>query len=200
MILNDKEIQALGESGFISPYVEHCVRAFMRPGSTKITNAMSYGQSSYGYDVSLKNTAFKLFNSYSADIIDPKVPSENTLLDAKIHHNSETGESYVILPPHSYGLGSTKEYFRIPRDIMIICVGKSTYARHGIIINVTPIEPGFEGEVVIEIANTTPLPAKIYLDEGIAQFIFFRGNPAEVSYKDRNGKYQGQTGIRLGQA
>lgn len=193
MILNDDEILARAETGMITPYLSTSVN---KAGEDKL---LSFGVSSYGYDVRLSSERFRIFSNLNALLIDPKSPSENTLIDAVIH-TTLGREKYVIIPPHSYGLGSTIETFDIPRDIMIICLGKSTYARHGIIINVTPIEPGFKGQVVIEIANTTPLPAKVYLEEGIAQFLFFQGNPCSVSYGDRNGKYQHQTGITLGRA
>ena len=151
---------------------------------------ISYGVSSYGYDARLA-PSFKVFTSVvlggAPPIIDPKNPDSRYFVDYE-------GDN-IIIPPHSFMLGHTIEYFRIPRDIMVICLGKSTYARCGLIVNVTPLEPEWEGQVTIEISNTTPLPAKIYANEGIAQFIFFQGEPPVVSYADRKGKYQGQTGV-----
>lgn len=190
MILNDKEIVALcQESDMIHPFIPESVRVV---DGRKI---ISRGVSSYGYDVTLDEKA-KIFTNQNASIIDPKKLDSGTLNDATIYTDAD-GSKYVILPPNSYMLGCTKEYFKIPRDVMIICLGKSTYARAGCLCNTTPIEPGFEGNVVIELANATTLPMKIYLNEGIAQFLFFRGNPCETSYADRSGKYMGQKDITL---
>lgn len=155
---------------------------------------ISKGLTSYGYDVSLSEE-FAIFTNVNSAIIDPLQFTEETL-----HH--VVSKNFVIIPPNSYLLGRTKEYFRIPRDVLVLCVGKSTYARCGAIVNVTPIEPGFEGNVVIEISNSTNLPLKIYTNQGIAQFLFFQSDEAcETSYADRNdgkgGKYQGQTGITV---
>lgn len=155
---------------------------------------LSYGLSSYGYDVRIQPNV-ELFTNINNSIIDPMNPDKGCFVKAEIRTN-ESGLRYFVIPPNSYALAHTVEYFKLPKDILIICLGKSTYARAGIIINTTPIEPGFEGEVVIEISNSTPLPAKIYIDGGIAQFIFFNGiEECDVGYGDRNGKYQGQRGI-----
>lgn len=148
---------------------------------------ISYGTSSMGYDVRLGDT-FKIFTNVNSAIIDPLNMPDTAYVDHK--------GDFVIIPPNSYVLGPTIEYFRMPEDTIAICVGKSTYARAGCAINVTPIEPGFEGNVVIEIANQTPLPMKVYANMGIAQFMFFRGEPCEISYAKRAGKYQGQQGIQ----
>jgi dCTP deaminase len=148
---------------------------------------ISYGTSSMGYDVRLARK-FKIFTNVFNALIDPLDMPENAYVD----HEGD----YVIIPPNSYILGHTIEYFKIPTDITAICVGKSTYARVGCAINLTPIEAGFEGTVVIEISNQTPLPMKVYSGMGIAQFLFLRGNECETSYASRNGKYQGQTGIQ----
>ena len=195
-ILNDNQITNLVYSeGMISPFVERNVRKSegLANDTKKI---LSYGLSSFGYDVRLDREV-KVFHNLSAGIIDPKrFDPEKTLQDMPVQQDSDDSE-FVILPPNSYLLGRTVEYFKIPRDVMIVCLGKSTYARCGVIINVTPIEAGFEGRVVIEIANSTPLPVKIYINEGISQFLFFKGTACDVSYADRNGKYQGQTGVQL---
>lgn len=203
-ILSDREIKdrCIPEAGellygapMISPYSEESVRYItdIPHGDRKV---LSFGQSSYGYDVRLDNE-FKIFSNINSGIIDPKRLDPETLVDGKLKVD-EYGDKYVILPPHSYLLGKTMEYFNVPRDIMIVCLGKSSYARAGIIVNVTPIEPGFEGNVVIEISNSTPLPAKIYSEEGISQFLFFQGNAeCETSYADRDGKYMNQTSIQL---
>lgn len=149
---------------------------------------VSYGVSSYGYDARLADE-FYLFPYIESCIIDPKNFPQGDLI-----HKSNLGS--CIIPPNSFLLGRTIEYFKIPKNVLVICVGKSTYARCGLIINVTPIEPGFEGQVVLELSNTTPLPIKVYANEGICQFLFFTGQEnCSTTYKDRNGKYMNQTGI-----
>ena len=150
---------------------------------------ISYGTSSYGYDVRCANE-FKIFTNINSAVVDPKEFDENSFVDLKADE--------CIIPPNSFALASTVEYFRIPRSVLTICLGKSTYARCGIIINVTPLEPEWEGHVTIEISNSTPLPAKIYANEGIVQMLFFESDEiCETSYKDRAGKYQGQRGVTL---
>lgn len=167
------------EKGMIEPFVENQVR----------DGVVSYGLSSYGYDIRVANE-FKIFTNVFSAIVDPKKFDERSMIDFK-------GDVCVI-PPNSFALARTIEYFRIPRSILTICVGKSTYARCGIIVNVTPFEPEWEGYVTLEISNTTPLPAKIYANEGIAQVLFFDGDEVcEVSYADRKGKYQKQQSILL---
>jgi dCTP deaminase len=156
---------------------------------------ISYGCSSMGYDVCLAED-FRIFSNVNSSVIDPKKLDERCLVPGNLRED-ELGNKYVILPPNSYLLGHTRETFNIPRDIMVLAVGKSTYARSGAIVNVTPIEPGFEGTVVIEISNSTPLPLRIYANEGIAQFVFYRGKECQTSYADRSGKYNGQQGIVL---
>ena len=150
---------------------------------------ISYGVSSYGYDIRISDE-FKIFTNVNNAIVDPKAFDSKSFVDFK-------GDVCVI-PPNSFALGRSVEYFRIPRNVMTICVGKSTYARCGIITNVTPFEPEWEGFVTLEISNTTPLPAKIYANEGIAQVLFFESDEyPEISYKDKKGKYQSQIGITL---
>ena len=145
--------------------------------------------SSYGYDARVSNE-FKVFTNLSSDIVDPKNFKTSNFI-------SKTGDECII-PPNSFVLASTVEYFKIPNDIMVICLGKSTYARCGIIVNVTPLEPEWEGHVTLEFSNTTPLPAKIYANEGAAQFIFLKGEERpEVTYADRKGKYMKQKGVTL---
>jgi dCTP deaminase len=178
MILNDKEIIKRAINGMIEPFESRQVKDI---GGVKI---ISYGVSSYGYDMRISDE-FKIFTNVNNAIIDPKNFSESSYIDYE--------GSSCIIPPNSFVLARSLEYFRIPRDILTICVGKSTYARCGIIVNVTPFEPEWEGYVTIEISNTTPLPAKIYAFEGIAQVIFLKAdNICETSYKDKNGKYQNQ--------
>lgn len=200
MILNDNEIKSICEQKeMINPFVSESKKenlmVYQESGETKSYKTMSYGLSSFGYDVILSDDVF-IFSNANAGIIDPKNLDKQSTLVKPVVYCDDSGK-YVILPPTSYLLGVTKEYFNIPNDILVICVGKSTYARSGVIVNVTPIEPGFKGNVVIEVSNATTLPVKVYLHEGIAQFIFFKGNPCMVSYNDRNGKYQGQTGVTL---
>jgi dCTP deaminase len=163
----------------IEPFVDTQVRS----------GAISYGVSSYGYDVRVGDE-FKVFTNVYNTVVDPKNFDSKSFVDIQA--------DVCIIPPNSFALASTIEYFRIPRDILTVCLGKSTYARCGIIVNVTPFEPEWEGHVTIEISNTTPLPAKIYANEGIAQVLFFQGDePCAVSYKDKKGKYQAQRGVTL---
>ena len=148
---------------------------------------ISYGTSSYGYDVRCSRE-FKVFTNINSATVDPKHFDENSF----VHVESDV----CVIPPNSFALAATVEYFRIPRNVLTVCLGKSTYARCGIIVNVTPLEPEWEGHVTLEISNTTPLPARIYANEGIAQVLFFESDePCEVSYADKKGKYQGQTGV-----
>lgn len=162
-----------------------------------VRKVLSFGSTSYGYDVRLQEK-IQIFTNINGGEIDPKAISNHCMVEGQIR-DAKDGSRYVIMPPHSYLLGVTMEYFKMPRDVLAICLGKSTYARCGAIVNATPIEPGFEGEVVIEIANSTSLPMRIYTGEGISQFLFLQGSePCEVSYADRGGKYQGQTGMTLG--
>ncbi len=169
---------ALGKA-MIKPFEDRQVR----------TGTISYGLSSYGYDIRIADE-FKIFTNINTTIVDPKSFDPRSFVDYQ-------GE-VAIIPPNSFALGRSVEYFTIPRDVLTICVGKSTYARCGIITNVTPFEPEWEGYVTLEISNTTPLPAKIYANEGIAQVLFFQSDEAcQTSYADRQGKYQGQRGIVL---
>jgi dCTP deaminase len=158
------------------------------PGQVR-NGVISYGVSSYGYDIRVADE-FKIFTNVHSAIVDPKAFDPKSMVDFQ--------GSVCIIPPNSFALARTIEYFRIPRDVLTICVGKSTYARCGIIVNVTPFEPEWEGFVTLEISNTTPLPAKIYANEGIAQVLFFEGDEAcETSYADKKGKYQAQQSIVL---
>jgi dCTP deaminase len=150
---------------------------------------VSYGLSSYGYDIRV-GREFKIFTNVNSTLVDPKNFDDKNIIDY-------VGDECIV-PPNSFALARTVEYFKMPRNVLAICLGKSTYARCGIIVNVTPFEPEFEGHITIEISNTTPLPAKIYANEGIAQVLFLEGDePCETSYKDKSGKYQSQTGITL---
>src|SRR3990172_6701307 len=167
------------EHRMIEPFVDGQVR----------DGVISYGVSSYGYDVRVADE-FKIFTNVFSAVVDPKNFDTKSMVDY-------VGEVCVV-PPNSFALARTVEYFRIPRNVLTICLGKSTYARCGIIVNVTPFEPEWEGYVTLEISNTTPLPAKIYSNEGIAQVLFFEGDePCEISYADKKGKYQNQQGILL---
>ncbi|MCS6931088.1 MAG: dCTP deaminase [Acetobacteraceae bacterium] len=179
-IMPDSWIRRMAtEAGMIEPFVE----AQRREG------VISYGLSSYGYDARIAEE-FKIFTNVDNAVVDPKAFSSAGFV-------TRSGPACII-PPNSFVLGHTVEYFRIPRDVLVICLGKSTYARCGLIVNVTPLEPEWEGQVTIEISNTTPLPAKIYANEGICQFLFLKGEgPPEVSYADRAGKYMRQRGVAL---
>ncbi|MBS0584900.1 MAG: dCTP deaminase [Verrucomicrobia bacterium] len=171
------------QEGMIDPFVPHLVR---EENGRKI---ISYGLSSYGYDLRVSNQ-FKVFTNLYSTVIDPKGFSENEFVAIE----ADT----CIIPPNSFALAVSVEYFRIPRDVLTLCIGKSTYARCGIIVNVTPFEPEWEGYVTLEISNTTPLPAKIYAGEGLAQVLFLRGEEeCLTSYRDRSGKYMGQIGITV---
>ncbi len=180
----DKWIRKMAlEEGMIEPFVDSQVR------SIENHKIVSYGLSSYGYDVRVSNR-FKVFTNVHNPIVDPKKFTEDAFVDIEGDH--------CVIPPNSFALASTIEYFRIPRNCLTVCLGKSTYARCGIIVNVTPFEPEWEGHVTIEISNTTPLPAKIYSNEGIAQVLFFEAKQVcEVSYADRAGKYMKQRGITV---
>ena len=179
-VLSDKWIKEMAiNHNMISPFEDKQVR----------NSKISYGLSSFGYDARVSNE-FKIFTNVNSEIVDPKNFKQSNFV-------SKNG-SECIIPPNSFVLASTVEYFKIPKDVLVICLGKSTYARCGIIVNVTPLEPGWEGCVTLEFSNTTPLPAKIYANEGVAQFIFIKGNEKpDITYDDRNGKYMKQSGVTL---
>jgi len=167
------------EQKMIEPFEDRQVRE----------GVISYGLSSYGYDIRVANE-FKVFTNINSTVVDPKNFDARSFVDVKT--------DICIIPPNSFALAKTVEYFRIPRDVLTVCVGKSTYARCGLIVNVTPFEPEWEGFVTLEISNTTPLPARVYANEGIAQVLFFQSDePCEVSYADKKGKYQKQQGLTL---
>ena len=176
--------------------VEHGMIAPFEPGMVRQTQAgqkaVSFGTSSYGYDVRCADE-FKVFTNINSTIVDPKTFDPRSFVDVK--------GPECIIPPNSFALARTVEYFRIPREVLVVCLGKSTYARCGIIVNVTPLEPEWEGHVTLEFSNTTPLPARIYANEGVAQMLFFQSDEiCDTSYRDRGGKYQGQTGVTLPKA
>ena len=179
-IKNDRWIRQMSEEhGMIEPF---------EPGQVR-GGRISYGTSSFGYDIRVAPD-FKVFTNVHNVIVDPKEFDDRSFVDVAAPD--------CIIPPNSFALARTVEYFRVPRDVLVICVGKSTYARCGIIVNVTPLEPTWEGHLTLEISNTTPLPAKVYADEGIAQLLFFQGDEEpETAYADRKGKYQGQRGVTL---
>ena len=179
-VLPDRWIKKMAlEEAMIKPFVSE----------QKNINIISYGLSSFGYDARVSNE-FKIFTDVDSVVVDPKNFKNNSFVSRKGNE--------CIIPPNSFALASTVEYFKIPKNVLVICLGKSTYARCGIIVNVTPLEPGWEGHVTLEFSNTTPLPAKIYANEGAAQFIFLKGDeePA-ITYAKRNGKYMKQTGVTL---
>lgn len=184
MILSDITIRKLAvEQNMISPF---------EPGQVKNVDGnriVSYGTSSYGYDVRC-GRKFKIFTNIHSTVVDPKNFDPRCFVEVE--------DDVCIIPPNSFALAHTTEYFKIPRDVLVVALGKSTYARCGIVVNVTPLEPEWEGQVTLEFSNTTNLPAKIYANEGVAQFLFFKGDRAcDTSYKDRAGKYMGQTGVTL---
>ena len=184
-IKSDKWIRKMAfENGMIEPFQEDQIRY-----SDDNSRLISYGLSSYGYDVRCANE-FKVFTNIHSAIVDPKSFDEKSFVDIE--------SDICVIPPNSFALARTVEYFKIPRNVLTVCLGKSTYARCGIIVNVTPLEPEWEGHVTLEFSNTTNLPAKIYAGEGVAQMLFFESDEeCSVSYKDRGGKYQGQTGVTL---
>ncbi len=179
-IMSDKWIRDQAKlNGMIEPFEEKQRRE----------GVISYGLSSYGYDARISDE-FKIFTNVDNAVVDPKNFSETSFVDRKT--------DVCVIPPNSFALSRTVEYFRIPRDVLVICLGKSTYARCGLIVNVTPLEPEWEGHVTLEISNTTPLPARVYANEGVCQFLFLKGDsPCETSYADKGGKYMGQTGVTL---
>jgi dCTP deaminase len=179
-IKSDKWIRRMAlEHDMINPFTEKQMRE----------GVVSYGLSSYGYDLRVADE-FKIFTNVNSAVVDPKKFDEKSFVTVQADS--------IMVPPNSFALARSVEYFKIPRDVLTICVGKSTYARCGIIVNVTPFEPEWEGFVTLEISNTTPLPAKVYANEGLCQILFFQGDePCETSYKDKHGKYQKQTGIVL---
>ena len=179
-VLSDKWIKKMAKGyKMISPFVSKQIRK----------GKISFGLSSYGYDARVSND-FKIFTDINSAVVDPKKFKKTSFISKK--------SKICIIPPNSFALARTVEYFKIPENVMVICLGKSTYARCGIIVNVTPLEPGWEGHVTLEFSNTTPLPAKVYANEGAAQFVFLKGNeePA-ITYEKRNGKYMKQTGVTL---
>ncbi|MDG1065076.1 MAG: dCTP deaminase [Luminiphilus sp.] len=186
-IKSDRWIREMAETkGMIEPFVSGQVR---QKGDEKL---ISYGTSSYGYDVRCSRE-FKVFTNINSATVDPKNFDEGSF----VHVESDV----CVIPPNSFALAATVEYFRIPRNVLTVCLGKSTYARCGIIVNVTPLEPEWEGHVTLEFSNTTTLPAKIYANEGVAQMLFFESDEVcETSYADRGGKYQGQRGVTLPRA
>ncbi|BBL69751.1 dCTP deaminase [Methylogaea oryzae] len=186
-IKSDRWIRRMAqEHGMIAPFEPQQVR------NAEQGRVISFGTSSYGYDVRCSDE-FKIFTNINSAIVDPKNFDESSFVDVK--------SDVCIIPPNSFALARTVEYFRIPRDVLTICLGKSTYARCGIIVNVTPLEPEWEGHVTLEFSNTTNLPAKIYANEGVAQVLFIGADEVcETSYRDRGGKYQGQTGVTLPKA
>lgn len=185
-IKSDRWIRQMAlEHGMIAPFEPRQVR------EVEGRRVVSFGTSSYGYDVRCA-PEFKIFTNINSAVVDPKAFNTSSFVDF-------TG-GVCIIPPNSFALARTVEYFKVPRDVLVICVGKSTYARCGIIVNVTPLEPEWEGHVTLEFSNTTPLPAKIYANEGVAQMLFFKSDePCQTSYADRGGKYQGQRGVTLPQ-
>jgi dCTP deaminase len=184
-VCSDQWIRRMAvERGMIEPFVDGQIKSNDSGG-----RVISYGLSSYGYDLRVSNE-FKVFTNVFGSVVDPKAFDDRSFVDMET--------DVCVVPPNSFALARSVEYFRIPREVLTICVGKSTYARCGIIVNVTPFEPEWEGHVTLEISNTTPLPARIYANEGLAQVVFFQAEQiCETSYADRAGKYMGQRGITI---
>lgn len=190
MILNDDQIAQLcqdSDAPMIAPFRSHQVRQ-----TDKGAPAISSGLSSFGYDITLSSEGIRAF-WHIGELIDPKAFVDSTLVDIKAHVDKR--ETFYILPPHTYALGVTNETFHLPMDVMAICYCKSTYARCGLIVNTTPLEPSWRGRLVLEFHNATRRPLKLYANEGVAQVVFFRGNRPRTTYADRSGKYQDQKGI-----
>lgn len=182
-ILNDRQIRERARAGMIEPFTDRQVRSAHNAG------IISYGLSSFGYDIRAADE-WKIFtNAQGAAVVDPKALDPDAFIDKQ----ADT----IIIPPNSFVLARSMEYMRVPDDVMVVALGKSTYARVGIVANVTPLEPGWEGHITLEFSNTTPLPAKMYAFEGCVQLIFFQGERPEVTYAERNGKYQNQRGVTL---
>jgi len=190
MLLPDHEIIARCRTqGIIEPYVSQPVRNLNQVGGPDQV-VISYGPSSYGYDIRVAHE-FKIFTNVHSATVDPKSMDPNNFVDI-------TSEGPVTIPPNSFALCRSLEWIKVPRDCLVVCIGKSTYARCGIVVNVTPLEPEWEGNITIEVSNTTPNPALVYPNEGITQLLFHRNNSlCAVSYKDKDGKYQGQSGVTL---
>lgn len=185
-IQTDNEIITLAEAGMIEPFE----RQLLRLGPTNVP-AISYGLSSFGYDISLSANEFRIFRRRPGAIVDPKAFTDDHLEHADLI-TLGTGEQFFILPAHSYALGVSAERFRMPSDVVGVCVGKSTYARCGVIVNVTPLEPGWRGHLTIEISNSSDSDVRVYAGEGIAQILFHKGLRPHTTYRDRSGKYQDQ--------
>ena len=182
-ILPDWRIRELGSSGMITPFTDQLVR------TEQDRHVISYGVSSFGYDLRCADEWKVFTNAHGNTIVDPKNFDERAFIDIKAPE--------IIIPPNSFVLARSLEYIKVPPNVMVIALGKSTYARVGVVANITPLEPGWEGHVTLEFSNTTPLPAKMYANEGCVQLLFFEGEAPQITYDQRQGKYQGQTGITL---
>ena len=189
MIQNDAWIAKMADQGMISPFEPHLIRE-VESGGVNPHRVISYGLSSYGYDLRLSPNEFRVFRHIPGTIVDPKHFNPDNLDPAKLH-TDEHG-SYFILPAHSYGLGVALEKLAVPVNVTVICIGKSTYARIGLIANLTPAEAGWRGHLTLEFSNSSSADCRIYANEGIVQLLFFEGEPCEVSYETRQGKYQDQ--------
>lgn len=184
MILNDKQITAEAEQGMIAPFTPSLINRINEH------RVISYGLSSYGYDIRLSPNEFRVFRHIPGTVVNPKRFNPANLIAADLRHDDDG--AFFILPGHSYGLGVAMECLNIPRDVTVICIGKSTYARVGVIANFTPAEAGWSGHLTLEFSNSSAADCRIYANEGVVQLLFLRGEPCEVSYADRGGKYQNQ--------
>jgi dCTP deaminase len=199
MIKSDRWIKDNGDR-ILRPFIPSQIKeitAYAAGGDAGTYRCISFGTSSFGYDIRLATDGFRVFSPIGATEIDPK-NFDSKSLTAPVLYTDPNGASYYRIPPHGYALGVSVEQFQIPDNVLAICLGKSTYARCGLIVNTTPLEPGWRGRLVLELANSANLPLRVYVDEGIAQVLFFESDEScEVSYADRTGKYQDQTGITM---
>lgn len=206
MILNDEQIKVLAKDGMIRPFEPRLIKRLERDGPFGLTTQrlISYGLSSFGYDIRLSPLDFRIFQHVPGTVVDPKRINDKNLVKAPLYGNIDGSveeidpgyaselESFFILPANTYGLGVAVEYLKVPRDVTVLCVGKSSYARVGLIANLTPAESEWRGHLTLEFSNSSSADVKIYANEGVVQLLFLKGEPCEISYADRNGKYQDQ--------
>jgi dCTP deaminase len=191
MIKNDNWITQMASSGMISPFEPSLVRQIQVEPDSRLQPVISYGLSSYGYDIRLSPVDFRIFRHVPGTVIDPKNFSSKNLEPSELH--TDVNGSFFILPAHSYGLGVALERLEVPDNVTVICIGKSTYARTGVIANLTPAEAGWRGHLTLEFSNSSSADCRLYASEGVVQLLFLEGEPCAVSYEDRQGKYQDQT-------
>ena len=186
MLKNDRWIREQAANGMITPFNDGLVR------ESNGHKVLSYGVSSYGFDLTLSSKELKIFRHVPGRVVDPKNFCPSSLEETELHTDVDSGSRFFIIPGHSYGLGFAREYIKMPSNVIAICLAKSTYARCAVAVNVTPIEPAWKGYLTLEIANHSPGDVRVYADEGICQLLFFEGDPCDTTYEDRSGKYQNQ--------